>query len=97
MVSRRDGRRSEVRGKTGCVERWIGGLRRECLDHVIALNERQLLRVVRGYVRYIEEDRTHLGLAKDTPLGRAANDADDGKVVALPRLGGLHHRYARAA
>lgn len=78
--------------QNGYVERWIGGLRRECLDHVIAINERQLLRVVRGYVRYFEEDRTHLGLAKDAPLGREPEAPDQGEVVALPRVGGLHHR-----
>jgi len=92
-------RRTALRSpwQNGYVERWIGGLRRECLDHVIAINERQLLRVVREYVRYFEGDRTHLGLAKDTPLEREAERAGDGEVVALPRLGGLHHRYTRAA
>jgi len=74
------------------VERWIGELRRECLDHVIAINERQLLRVVRRYVRYFVEDRTHLRLAKDTPVGRDPESSGEGKVVALPRLGGRHHR-----
>ena len=77
------------------AERWIGGLRRDCLDHVIALNEDQLRRVVRSYVDYFHEDRTHLGLEKDTPIPRAVQSRCDGKVVALPRVGGLHHRYSR--
>src|SRR5690606_28156635 len=63
------------------AERWIGGLRRDCLDHVIALNENQLRRVVRSYVEYFREDRTHLGLEKDTPIPRAVEPPSDGKVV----------------
>jgi transposase InsO family protein len=77
------------------AERWIGGLRRDCLDHVIALNEDQLRRVVRAYVDYFHEDRTHLGLKKDTPIPRAVEPPSDGNIVALPRVGGLHHRYSR--
>ena len=77
------------------AERWIGGLRRDCLDHVIALNVKQLRRVVGSYVSYFHEDRTHLGLEKDTPISRAVEPLNDGKVVALSRVGGLHHRYSR--
>jgi len=77
------------------AERWIGGLRQDCLDHVIALNEDQLRRVVRSYVDYFHEDRTHLGLEKDTPAPRAVEPTSNGKIVALPRVGGLHHRYSR--
>ncbi len=51
--------------------------------------------VVRSYVRYFHEDRTHLGLMKDTPIPRAVESPSNGKVVALPRVGGLHHRYSR--
>ena len=77
------------------AERWIGGLRRDCLDHVIALNEDQLRRVVRSYVDYFHEGRTHLGLEKDAPIPRAVEPPSAGKVVSLPRVGGLHHRYSR--
>ncbi len=82
--------------QNGYVERWIAGLRRECLDHVIATNERKLRRVVRSYVEYFHQDRTHLGLDKDTPSGREVESASSGDVVAFPRLGGLHHRYSRS-
>ena len=77
------------------AERWIGGLRRDCLDHIIALNERQLRRAIRSYIRYFHEDRTHLGLEKDTPIPRAVEPVDDGEIVSSPRVGGLHHRYSR--
>ena len=77
------------------AERWIGSLRRDCLDHLIAVNERQLRRVINSYIRYFHEDRTHLGLEKETPIPRAVEPPSDGNVVALPRVGGLHHRYSR--
>lgn len=78
------------------AEGWIGGLRRDCLDHVIAVNERQLHRVTKSYAAYFHEDRTHLGLEKNTPTPRAIEPPSDGKVVALRRVDGLHHRYSRA-
>ena len=81
--------------QNGFAERWIGSLRRDCLDHVIAINERQLRRVVRSYVDYYHEDRTHLGLEKDTPEERSVEPPKIGDVVATPRVGGLHHRYSR--
>jgi transposase InsO family protein len=81
--------------QNGFAERWIGSLRRDCLDHVIAINERQLRRVVESYLDYYHEDRTHLGLGKDTPEKRAVEPRKMGKVVAIPRVGGLHHRYSR--
>jgi hypothetical protein len=81
--------------QNGFAERWIGSLRRDCLDHVIVTNERQLRRVVQFYVDYYHEDRTHLGLLKDTPRGRAVEPPQSGEVVAIPRIGGLHHRYSR--
>ena len=77
------------------AERWILSLRRDCLDHIIALNERQVLRVVRSYVDDYHRDRTHLGLEKDAPEHRPVEGPDLGEVVALPRVGGLHYRYAR--
>jgi hypothetical protein len=62
---------------------------------VIAVNEHQLRRVIRSYVHYYHEDRTHLGLEKDTPEERSVEPQEIGKVVAIPRVGGLHHRYSR--
>jgi putative transposase len=81
--------------ENGIAERWIGSLRRDLLDHVIILNERHLRRLVRLYIRYYQEDRTHLSLAKDTPAGRPvmSKPSADASVVAVPRIGGLHHRY----
>jgi transposase InsO family protein len=84
--------------QNGIAERWIGSVRRDLLDHVIVLNERHLRRLLGDYVRYYHEDRTHLGLEKDTPDGRVATSQPSShKVISLRRLGGLHHRYAVAA
>ncbi len=81
--------------QNGFAERWIASLRRDCLDHVIPINERQLRRVIRSYVDYYHTDRTHLGLGKDTPEERSIETRETGAVVAIPRVGGLHHRYSR--
>jgi transposase InsO family protein len=81
--------------QNGYAERFIGSLRRECLDHVIALDERQLLRVVRSYVAYYNRTRTHLALGKDPPERRSVQDRHAGEIVAVPEVGGLHHRYER--
>ena len=81
--------------QNGFAERWVGTLRRELLDHVVVLGERHLLRLVRDHVAYYNEDRPHMALGGDAPVSRAVESV--GKVVALPRVGGLHHRYARAA
>jgi hypothetical protein len=82
--------------QNGTAERWVGSCRREILDHVIALDERHLLRLMRDYVNYYQEDRIHDSLEKDTPNKRAIEPkpAATANVVSLPRLGGLHHRYA---
>ncbi len=77
------------------VERVIGSIRRECLDHVIVLNERHLRRIMRLYVDYYHTCRTHLSLNKDPPDCRVIEPLDAGKIVAFPHLGGLHHRYRR--
>jgi transposase InsO family protein len=77
------------------VERVIGSIRRECLDHMIIFNEHHLLRVLRAYFRYYTESRTHLALAKDCPASRAVEPPKMGKIVAIPQVGGLHHRYTR--
>jgi putative transposase len=79
------------------VERLIGSIRRECLDHVVIVNENHLRRVLREYLGYYSEARTHLGLGKDCPEVRAIEPPEAGRVVALPRVGGLHHRYTRRA
>ena len=85
--------------QNGVAERWVGSCRRDLLDHVIILNERHLKRLLSCYLLYYHEDRTHLGLAKDTPAGRptAIRSGTECKIQSFPRLGGLHHRYAVAA
>ena len=82
--------------QNGVAERWIESCRRDLLDHVIPLDERHLKRLLSSYVRYYHEDRTHLGLGKDTPSGRSRSGGH-GRVMTQSRLGGLHHRYDRAA
>jgi hypothetical protein len=82
--------------QNGIAERWVESCRRDLLDHVIAFNERHLKRLLSDYVRYYHEDLTHLGLRKETPAGRVRS-TDRGTVVSQARLGGLHHRYDRAA
>ena len=77
------------------VERVIGSIRRECLDHVIVFNERHLRRVLRAYVAYYQRSRTHLALGKDAPVERAVQPT--GRIVVRPEVGGLHHRYERQA
>jgi putative transposase len=77
------------------AERLIGSIRRECLNHYVILNARHLKRTLSSYFRYYHESRTHLGLNKQCPLPREV--AKLGKIVAIPQLGGLHHRYERIA
>jgi len=79
------------------AERVIGTIRRELLDHVIVLNERHLRGRLRSYFRYYHASRTHLALDKDAPEPRAVEPPDLGRIVALPLVGGLHHRYVRRA
>jgi transposase InsO family protein len=79
------------------VERFSGSVRRECLDHVIILNAAGLRRVLKAYVEYYTSSRTHLALEKDTPLPRPVAPLTAGCVVAIPQVGGLHHRYERRA
>ena len=79
------------------VERVIGSIRRECLDHVIVLNERHLRAILLSYIDYYQRSRTHLALGKDTPERRSVQPAGAGKIVAFPQVGGLHHRYQRLA
>jgi transposase InsO family protein len=75
------------------VERLIGTLRRECLDHVLISGERHLRRILTLYSIYYNESRTHLGLAKDAPLQRSVQRSET--IIVTPILSGLHHRYAR--
>jgi transposase InsO family protein len=79
------------------VERMIGSIRRECLDHVIVLSERQLRRILASYLDYYHRSRTHLSLSKDSPVPRPSQRAETGEVIAFPQVGGLHHRYVRLA
>jgi transposase InsO family protein len=79
------------------VERVIGSIRRECLDHLVIFNERHLRRVMSSYVDYYQHTRTHLSLDKDCPDSRAIQHRSAGRVVAIPKVGGLHHRYERLA
>jgi putative transposase len=79
------------------IERVIGSIRRECLDHVIVYNEASLYRQMKSFVEYYHETRTHLSLQKDAPMSRPVQPPDSGRVIALPQVGGLHHRYERRA
>jgi transposase InsO family protein len=79
--------------QNGHVERLIGSIRRECLDHVVVFSEAHLRRILRSYADYHNRVRTHLSLDKDAPFHRPASRT--GRVVAIPMLGGLHHQYVR--
>jgi putative transposase len=81
--------------QNGIVERWVESLRRDLLEHVIAINERHLKRLLSDYVHYYHQDRTHLGLDKKTPSG-SLRSVSSAQVIGRVRLGGLHHRYDRA-
>ena len=77
------------------VERLVGSIRRDCLDHVIVLNPNHLKRMLTSYFEYYHCDRTHYGLGKDTPVERSIQPrpAEGGNLIEFPRVGGLHHRY----
>ena len=79
------------------AERVIGSIRRECLNHVIVLNQRHLKRILSGYFDYYHRSRTHLSLSMDCPKPRPIQSPDQGRVVEFPEVGGLHHRYERCA
>lgn len=82
--------------QNGAIERFIGSVRHECLDHVIIFTAGGLERLLTHYVDYYERSRTHLALGKDTPVTRAVSTSA-GTIVAVPQVGGLHHRYERIA
>ena len=79
--------------QNGYAERLIGSIRRECIDHVIVFGERHLRHLLRSYLEYYNETRTHLSLDKDAPVSRAIEVA--GRIFGRPVLGGLHHQYVR--
>jgi len=79
------------------IERVIGTIRRECLDHVIVFNEASLCRHRKSFREYDHQSRTHWSLEKDTPERRSVQPPESGRVVAVPQVGGLHHRYERRA
>ena len=79
------------------AERVIGSIRRECLDHVVVIGERHLLRILAKYVDYYNGTRTHLSLAKDATRSRRVQPPSEGRVVEVARVGGLHHEYLRRA
>jgi transposase InsO family protein len=79
------------------VERLIGSIRRECLDHCIVLGEKHLRRILHSYFDYYHRTRTHLSLKKDAPDERPIQPPAMGEVIEVPQVGGLHHRYERRA
>ena len=83
--------------QNGYCERVVGTLKRECLNHMIVFNERHARRLIRDYLEYYHGSRTHLGLEKDTPDGRAVEPPELGPVQRRPMVGGLHSRYYRDA
>ena len=85
--------------QNGVAERWVESIRLEMLDHVIPLNEAHLLRLSQEYIRYYHQDRTHIALNKDTPGVREVEPRPfpASYVLAVPRIGGLHHRYLWSA
>jgi transposase InsO family protein len=79
------------------VERVIGSIRRECLDHIIVVNAAGLRRVLTAYITYYMQSRTHLALKKDAPISRPVMPSSGGRIALTPQVGGLHHRYDRIA
>jgi transposase InsO family protein len=78
-------------------ERFMGSLRRECLDHILIPSEKQLRRLMNEYVQSFNQDRPHQGIDQRIPAGRNASQPDEGEIVVCPVLGGLHHAYWRRA
>jgi transposase InsO family protein len=83
--------------QNGYVERVIGSIKRECLDHVIILNENHLRTLLKSYIDYYHDGRTHLGLNKDSPNHRKVIPKEEGIIHCIPQVGGLHHRYERVS
>ncbi len=78
-------------------ERIVGSIRRECIAHVIVLNERHLMRLLRSYFAYYHESRMHLSLDRNAPIEQKVEAPEHGEIFAIPQVGGLHHRYRRMA
>jgi hypothetical protein len=81
--------------QNGHVERLIGSIRRECLDHVVVMGERNLRHQLANDAIYYNAARTHLAFDKDAPLHRPAQKA--GRIASVTWLGGLHRQYVRMA
>lgn len=81
--------------QNGVAERWVGSCRRELLAHVVGFGRLHVLRLMGSYIDHYHDDRCHLGLDKNTPHQRSVTPRPSSmaKVVALPRVGGLHYRY----
>jgi putative transposase len=79
------------------VERVIGSIRRECLDHFLILSEAHLRRLLHAYAAYYNTTRQHQSLDNNSPQPRAIEPPPCGRIIAIPQVGGLHHRYQRAA
>jgi transposase InsO family protein len=79
------------------VERGIGAIRRQCLDHIIIFNERSLRHHLQAFCAYCHRSRTHLGLQKDRPEPRAVQQPEAGRIISIAEVGGRHHRYERRA
>ena len=79
------------------IERLVGTLRSQCLDHVIVFHEILLYRHVKAFLAYYQESRMHPSLAKNTPEPWPVRPPELGAVVAIPQVGGLHHQYERHA
>jgi hypothetical protein len=83
--------------RSSCSLRVIGSIRRECLDHLIIIGEDHLRRTLRGYFDYYHNSRSHQALERNSPFPRQIEGPAKGKVISIPQVGGLHHRYRRAA
>lgn len=88
-----------LRKPNALCERFLGSVRRECLDHILFLGERQLYEVIKEYVKFFNEARPHQGIDQQLPerLGIAREEKPEGKILSFPVLNGLHHDYRRAA
>jgi len=85
------------RGRTPYCERVIGSIRRECVDRLIILNEVHPRRILTDYFDYYHRSRTHLSLERNSPMAREVEPPSKGQVIVTAQVGGLHHRYTRAA
>ena len=79
------------------AERVTGSIRREFLDHLIVLNEGHLRRILRAYFNYYHDSRPHQSLERNSPTPREIEPTSQDKIIAIPQVGDLHHRYRRAA